>query len=897
MSGFEFVLGFIGVAYAILFLILPWVLRAIFRRIKFLERSLIELKHSESEAHVVERRLRTPPPPVPKPEGLTEKETAPSGLPTADTPTVFQPMADSEREPLTDLPPSSEKAPNVLSAATKTPEMGWPSPELSNKIKHWVFGGHTLARIGVLILFFGVAFLLKYAVDRGLLPIELRLAAAAAGGFVLLGIGWRLREQRRVYGLTVQGGGIGIVYLTVFAAVSFYQLLPALSGQLVMVLLVTLAAALSVLQNARGLALFSAVGGFLAPILISSGGDHLLLFSYYALLNAGILLIAWFKAWRELNLAGFIFTFVIGSIWGHQYYQPEFFATTQPFLILFFTFYVAVPVLFALRQPPDLKGYVDGSLIFGVPLIAAGLQSALVSEFEYGLAISAFGAGLFYILLAGALWRLQRESQRLLVEIFIALGVAFTTLSIPFAVDGRWTGAAWALEGAALVWVGIRQNRLLARASGTLIQVAAGVAMFSEIRTPPGEIPFLNSMYLSGLMVSLSGLVSGYQFNRSRDQLRSEEASLVHVFLVGWGLLWWFAIGLNEIGSHAKPDDQPMFALLFIAASSIGLALFERRFDWQILRFPVMGLSPFMAVILIASFEAEGYEPLDRWGLLVWPFAFGVHFWLLRRYQSEWDRQYQTFAHALGFWLLVFLATWEVVWQTQQIMPTTPTWALIMWPLLPSISMLLVTLRGERLGWPIAHFRQDYFVYGLGPIALYLIGWALFATVQPADPAPLPYIPILNPVELMQLIALASVSIWSIETLPSIKPKVRVYSLATLGFVILNGVIARSTHYLGGVPYTASSLYGSEHFQSATSIIWTVLALGLTWTATRKQLRELWFAGTGLLALVVLKLFLIDLAEVGTIARIVSFIVVGVLILVLAYLSPLPPGEGREKTP
>jgi uncharacterized membrane protein len=82
--------------------------------------------------------------------------------------------------------------------------------------------------------------------------------------------------------------------------------------------------------------------------------------------------------------------------------------------------------------------------------------------------------------------------------------------------------------------------------------------------------------------------------------------------------------------------------------------------------------------------------------------------------------------------------------------------------------------------------------------------------------------------------------------------------------------------------------------QTATSIAWTLLALGLTWTATRKGLRELWFAGVGLLGLVVVKLFLVDLAEVGTIARIISFIAVGILILILAYLAPLPPGNERD---
>ncbi|MBL3921596.1 DUF2339 domain-containing protein, partial [Bacteroides thetaiotaomicron] len=82
-------------------------------------------------------------------------------------------------------------------------------------------------------------------------------------------------------------------------------------------------------------------GGFLAPVLLSTGqGNHVALFSYYALLNAGIFAIAWFKAWRPLNLLGFVFTFTIGSAWGVTAYRPALFASTEPFLILFFLMYV-----------------------------------------------------------------------------------------------------------------------------------------------------------------------------------------------------------------------------------------------------------------------------------------------------------------------------------------------------------------------------------------------------------------------------------------------------------------------------------------------------------------------------------------------------------------------------
>ena len=72
-------------------------------------------------------------------------------------------------------------------------------------------------------------------------------------------------------------------------------------------------------------------------------------------------------------------------------------------------------------------------------------------------------------------------------------------------------------------------------------------------------------------------------------------------------------------------------------------------------------------------------------------------------------------------------------------------------------------------------------------------------------------------------------------------------------------------------------------------MFWRVLALGAMLIATSRSRRPLWLVGAGLMAVVVGKLFLIDLSNVGTIARIVSFLGVGVLMLVIGYLAPVPP--------
>jgi uncharacterized membrane protein len=106
--------------------------------------------------------------------------------------------------------------------------------------------------------------------------------------------------------------------------------------------------------------------------------------------------------------------------------------------------------------------------------------------------------------------------------------------------------------------------------------------------------------------------------------------------------------------------------------------------------------------------------------------------------------------------------------------------------------------------------------------------------------------------------------------------------------------VARIVHFYTNIPFQYGYLYRSVVFQSAISILWSVSALAITIWATRHLTRRIWFSGATLLAMVVLKLFTIDLSGIGTIARIVSFIAVGILMLLIGYFSPLPPKTREE---
>jgi uncharacterized membrane protein len=768
---------------------------------------------------------------------------------------------------------------------------------LYRAVRDWFMGGNTLVRVGVVVLFFGVAFLLAYVAERTSLAMQYRLAGVAAGAIVLLVLGWRLRRRRAGYALALQGGAVGILYLTTFAALRLYALLPPAAAFALLVAITVFAVMLAVLQDSLAFAMLAAAGGFLAPVLASSGqGDHVVLFSYYAVLNAGLVAIAWFKAWRPLPLLGFAFTFLIATVWGVLRYRPALFASTEPFLVLHFLMYVAIAVLFALRQPPQLRGYVDGTLVFGVPVAAFALQTALLREHTaaggLGLAFSALAVGALYVLLAAWLWRAHRDGLRLLTESFLALGIAFLTLAVPLALDGHWTAAVWALEGAALVWVGGRQQRRLPRAAGLLLQLGAGwlFALRGE-DVAADAVAVLNSGFLGGLMVAGAAGFSALQLERVRERLASWERPAIPVVFV-WGALWGLVAGALEATRVLEPPHDIAAFLLWAAFAAAAVGELARRGPLPVARWGALALIP-LAVLLALTWRQSAPHPFAGFGAIAWIVTFVVLARLLRQHAGEGSGWSGTLAHAATLWLFALVLMLESVWLAGRATGGVLAWIQLAEMAAPCALLVALPWLTRRIDWPFVRHARAYQLTGGSGLALYLVLWLLAVNFTASgDPAPLAYLPLANPLDLASGLVVFALARQA-RVLPLREPRWAWGALAVLGFVWLNAALLRAVHHLGGVPFEPEALARSTLVQVSLSIFWTVLALGCMLLAKRGAGRVVWLVGGALLAVVVAKLFLVDLSRVGTIERIVSFVVVGVLMLVIGYYSPLPPPRDR----
>ena len=829
--------------------------------------------------------------------------------------------------------------------------------------KDWLLGGNTVARVGTVVLFIGLSFLAKWAADNALFPPEFRLAAIGVVGIALLVQGFRLARAhaddttRSNYALLLQGAGVAVLYLTVFAAYKLYAIIPPLAAFSLMALVCALSTLLAILANAQTLALVGFAGAFATPILLSTGeGSHIALFSYYLLLNVAIGVVAWLRAWRALNLLGFLSTFVVATAWGALKYAPEHYATTQPFLIAFFVIYVLIGLFYALRHSNEQGHALDGMLIFGTPIVAFALQTQLVAHIEYGAAISAVLLSAVYIVLAFLMRaRTHPVAQRLTLS-YAALALIFATLAVPLAVDSKLTAAVWAIEGAGVFWLAMKQQRWMGQAFGALMQLLAALAFGAAFDVQVASVhPFANSHFIGTLMLALGSLaISWWMFAASREQhaqavetgdasrhsahlpdddhlsgvgpglrrgdevfRRGDEerkvadttlldSASVLFFLVGfaWTL---FGVWSEVLSSALALSDVARFGWFTFAFVALAFCAF---LAWRFTglpsaRYPVVVVLPFLIASAALHIAINSRASL-YFDLLLWPACFVLHLIMLRSVDALSPQRWWRIVHA-GNTLLTILLIGGFLHRAANSGEVRYTdWAAVI--MLFASTLVMMALASGRVwaepatGWPLERFQREYALHaGLGVAALTLIGTLLVASTASGNTTPLPYLPILNPVDLGAFMAVASVALWLKRLRAStllaadhpLRGRIALGVLAFVAFIAVNTVWLRFAHHFRDIAWNGNALASSFFVQAGYSMLWTLMGVAAMVWAHKKVQRAVWQAGAALLALTVVKLLLVDLENSGGGERIVAFIGVGILMVVVGYFAPMPPAVAK----
>jgi uncharacterized membrane protein len=821
---------------------------------------------------------------------------------------VWGPPVGTGAEDVASRAGSYEGASSVPSAAPPLPSAAVPvgprGPSVGERLveagKRWFTEGNVPVKVGMLVLFAGVAAFLKYASDNGMLrvPMSVRLSLVALLAIGGVAFGWLQRDKRRPFALALQGGGLGVLVMTVFAAYRLYGLLDAAPTFALLVVFVAGLGVLAVWQDALALAVLGLIAGFAAPIMASTGqGNHVALFSYYAVLNLGILGIAWKKAWRVLNVLGFVATFGVGTAWGVLRYSPSLFASTEPFLILHFLLYLIVPWLHVLRSPKRGRAILDGCLMFGNPIASLLLQGALLDWEPMPLAISALVAAVIYVAIAFAIRK--REDMGLLRETWAVLAVAFATIAVPLALSASVTASVFALEGAGLIWLGFRQSRRLPRWAGVALQFAAGVAwvLAQAFRTRYNDIPLLNPQFIGGLLLVIGAGIGVWQFDR--HGMSRGVSSLARIGLLGWALLWWLLGFGSEVDRYVQAPAAEAAAWLAIVAVT-GWLLAEacprvRKLDLGVvLAFAVPASFVASLGIALAASNA-GIQLLSGWPLAAVAIT-AVSGWLSMR--GEGKHPIAAVATSTLWWLRwLGIFTASIALALDLVTSVGQGWRILACAV-PTLAIAAVALWWPRLlASPLGIYLREIRVSVGALLVLGMVIIGLTALGAEGSPRPLPFVPVLNPVDLLLVAVLVFVArAISDDAVPQPVKRTRPAVLAIAFFIVATSMTLRAVHHLGGVPWD-NAMSDSSLAELSLTVVWSIIGVVAWVLGSRRGQRLLWLAGAGTMALVLLKLLLVDRGHLGNLFGIASFIAYGLLCTVIGYVAPAPPKQVAEPVP
>ncbi|HWD71580.1 MAG TPA: DUF2339 domain-containing protein [Actinomycetota bacterium] len=379
--------------------------------------------------------------------------------------------------------------------------------------------GTWFARGGALAMLIGAGFAFKYGIDRGFItePVRVLIGLLAGLAFVAWG-NWARRKGWHTFSQAVTAGGIAICYLSVIVANAAYHLISAPVTFAALLAITIGSATLAYLYDSLALAILATVGGFLNPFLASQDGkpQGIQLYTYLAVLDAGVLGLAFFKTWRPLDGLARVGTWLLfgAGLSTVGFGVAEAFATG--FLLLF----VAVPMLATLapaRRDAEPSDTVDGVMLalsaaaydgYSMSLLGRSGHADLRGIFTFGLAAAFAGlAGL-----ARAVAPRDVPMRRYLGT----LCVAATTVAIPLQFHRFPRALAWAGEGLAVTWAGMRARSVAVRTLGAAIlgggAVEALVLLFD--RYHPAH---LGVSPASGAVLAIVGALAVEAFLFSRD--------------------------------------------------------------------------------------------------------------------------------------------------------------------------------------------------------------------------------------------------------------------------------------------------------------------------------------------------------------------------------------------
>ncbi len=441
--------------------------------------------------------LKQPPEAVVPPAPKIIIPPTPNPEPKKEIPILQQVKAPDFREKISAPAPKKPAAPGFF--------------ERNKDIEKFI-GERLITFIGIGILVVGIAFFVKYAIDKEWINEIGRTSIGILAGGILIGIAHRMRNSFRVFSSVLAGGGIASLYFTITYSFQVYQLFQQEYAFAILVVITLFTVLLSVFYNRMELAILAILGGYGTPLMVSTGdGNFHVLCSYMLILNFGMLLLSAFKKWQAVNLLSFVFTILLFfaalvSIENKQ--DPPYVGALIYATLYYFSFFL-MNIWQNLKQKIPFKFWEFGQLL-SISLLYysagyyilnemgleqyQGLFTLLVALFNFGFAFTFFK---------------RQGTDRNLLYLLIGLVLSFISLAAPVQLDGNHITLFWASEAVLLLWLAQRSGIELIRLGAVIVNaLMLGSLLINIGNTYGSDVPDMTILFNKGFMTILSVVVS-----------------------------------------------------------------------------------------------------------------------------------------------------------------------------------------------------------------------------------------------------------------------------------------------------------------------------------------------------------------------------------------------------
>jgi len=689
----------------------------------------------------VERPVPASPPPLPV------VQAAASGPPALAASGV---AASSEEELDVGAPGPAEAAPRP--AVTRQGGIAESAGGILRKIWCWIMVGEEhriegmtveyavastwLLRLGVLAIALGAAYFLQLSLYR--IPDVVRVLLGAAGGIALLGFGARLlRGKYRPIGQGLMGCGILVLYLCAYVAGPILDVVDVWVAFVLMILVTIGAGFVSVKGNSLLAAIVGLAGGYLTPIVLSTGTGNLpVLYSYILLLSLGILGVARLRQWRLLNYLGFVLTYFVffGSLWSS--YDASQFWLAMWFLTALFIIHSALVYVHNIA-----RGHASTSLeilhLVGNAVAYSCTGWGLIQQ-AHGRpfpALLMYGLALFYA--AHALVFLRRKlADRALMTALVSLAAAFALLTLPLALEKETLTVAFSLLAVLLLWLGRRLDSGALRLFG---RGGLGVVMFRLLfmdffRSFDGgarEIPLAEywgvmAERLWAFGVPIAALIGAYRLETTAIRpdtdvvpledshaLARRGSKIMRWFLYGVIVFVTFLYAQLELGAmfrHWPTLQLPVLTLVWCATAAYFLWRFMRGGACDALSFTLLCVALAGGSLKLLFVDVSDWTLGSDWvyhgryllkDVAARAFDFtvvvGMYWWVARQLSRE--RKMKHAAPLFGYSALVIFtlySTWEANTWLREYLPEFQEGGLsVVWTLL-AVAFTAVGISTDR---------------------------------------------------------------------------------------------------------------------------------------------------------------------------------------------------------